>query len=106
MCYVYFLNVISCEQSRLQDDLVVADSLFYNNGMIANAGKFQAMVLGSSNYCFEFIVNNFSIPIYNNRSLLGLNIDRKFIFSEHIRKICNTVSNQIAVLSRFRKILS
>ena len=74
--------------------------------MIADADKYLAMVLKSQNYCFEFIVNDFSIPIHNNTTLPGLNIDRKLVCSQHTREICDKVSNQTAVLSQFWRILS
>ena len=45
------------------------------------------------------------IPIQDEMELLGVTVDNKLKFEGQIRKICRTVSQQVAVLNRLKKIL-
>ena len=45
------------------------------------------------------------IPISKTMELLGVTIDDKLNFVNHIAKICRKVSQQIAVLKRMQKLL-
>ena len=40
------------------------------NGMITNPDKYQAMILGNTNYTFSFKVNDINIPVKDNIDLL------------------------------------
>ena len=39
---------------KLQSQLLEADQLLGMNGMITNPDKYQAMILGNTNYMFSF----------------------------------------------------
>ena len=41
-------------ETRLQYQLLEADHWFGMNGMITNPDKYQAMILGNTNYTFSF----------------------------------------------------
>ena len=45
------------------------------------------------------------VPISKTMELLGVTIDDKLNFENHIAKICRKVSQQIAVLKRMQKLL-
>ena len=89
----------------MQKDLRNADEWFSNNGMIANARKYQAMVLGSTAHIFQLTANDFSIPVYDRIVLLEMTIDRDLMFHTYISQICAKVSNQVSVLSRFKNLV-
>ena len=61
---------------KLQCQLLEAEQWFGINGMISNPDKYQAMILGNTNYTFSFIVNDTNIPVKDNIDLLGVNIDK------------------------------
>ena len=50
-------------EMKLQCQLIEADQWFGTNGMITNPGKYQAMVLGNTNYTFSFTVNDTNAPV-------------------------------------------
>ena len=79
--------------------------------MKVNPGKFQAIVLSSgssqqieNDFCFEIEGAN----IYPEKSvkLLGIFIDNKLKFHEHISHICKQASKQLSVLRRFSRVLN
>ena len=92
-------------EMSLQCQLLEADNWFGINGMITNPDKYQAMILGNTNYTFSFKVNDTNIPVKDNIDLLGVNIDKNLQFNSHVQNICTKVNNQINVISRFRKIV-
>ena len=92
-------------EMKLQCQLLEADQWFGMNGMITNPDKYQAMILGNTNYTFSFTVNDINIPVKDNIDLLGVNIDKNLQFNTHVKNICTKVNNQINVISRFRKIV-
>ena len=80
---------------------------FSFNYMEANPDKFQAMFLGLEN------TNNLTIDIANNKitpvksvKLLGIHIDNKLNFDEHVSNICLKASRQINTLKRISKYLN
>ena len=92
-------------EMKLQCQLLEADQWFGMNVMTTNPDKYQAMILGNTNYIFSFTVNDINIPVKDNIDLLGVNIDNNLQFSSHVKNICTKVNNQINVISRFRKIV-
>ena len=92
-------------EMKLQCQLLEAEQWFGMNVMITNPDKYQAMILGNTNYILSFTVNDINIPVKDNIDLLGVNIDNNLQFSSHVKNICTKVNNQINVISRFRKIV-
>ena len=92
-------------EMRLQCQRLEADQ-FGMNDMITNPDKYQAMILGNTNYNFNFKVNDINIPTKDNVDLVGVNIDKNLKFNSHVKNICTKVNNQINVISRFRKVVS
>ena len=70
---------------KLQCQLLEADQWFGMNGMITNPDKYQAMILGNTNYSFSFTVNDINIPLRDNIDLLGVNIDKNLQFDSHVK---------------------
>lgn len=76
------------------------------NDMQANAQKFQVML--SINETDDDVFNlsqDVYLPCENHVKLLGVTLDQKLNFNEHISLLCVKASKQINVLSRFRRIL-
>ena len=69
-------------EMKLQCQLLEADQWFGTNGMITNPGKYQAMVLGNTNYTFSFTVNDTNVPVKDNidrsEQCLCLHLGRKY----------------------------
>ena len=91
---------------RLIDELVEDSTRliqwFADNQMKANPGKFQAIAVGkrthSENICFNLGENIVSCE--DNVKLLGVTIDFKLDFDEHISNVCKKASRQLNVLKR------
>ena len=81
-------------EMKLQCQLLEADQWFGMNGMITNPDKYQAMILGNTNYTFSFTVNDTNIPVKDNIDLLGVNIDKNLQFNSHVRNICTIKGQQ------------
>ena len=77
----------------------IANQWYKDNGMIANASKHQAMILGRTDHQFSF-------PVKSSLDLLGMVIDNEPNFNDHISSICKKVSSQFKVMIRFRKLVS
>ena len=74
--------------------------------MKRNSSKYQAMVLGKNKGAeLAFKCDESQISISKTMELLGVTIDDKLNFENHIAKICRKVSQQIAVLKRMQKLL-
>lgn len=54
--------------------------------MITNPDKYQAMILGNTNYNFSFKVNDTNIPVKDSIDLFGVNIDHNLQFNSHVKK--------------------
>ena len=73
---------------------------------VFNSSKYQAMVLGKNKGAeLAFKCDESQIPMSKTMELLGVTIDDKLNFENHIAKICRKVSQQIAVLKRMQKLL-
>ena len=61
--------------------------------------------MGKSDATLDFKCENSSIPVTKEFEMLGITIDNKLKFDNHVAKICRKVSQQIAVLKRMKKML-
>ena len=75
--------------------------------MQANPNKFQALLLGSNceNDGFYFDIKGEHIKPNHSVNLLGVEIDSKLSFNNHISKICNKAGQQLSALARLSKML-
>ncbi len=102
-CDVSFDNVCN----RLENDLLRINRWFKFNSLVANPKKFQLMFLGEnipSNY--SIFNSGLEISSRNEVELLGIIIDKKLTFSNHIKRICKKANNKICAFLRFRRDLS
>ena len=70
---------------KLHCQLLEADQWLGMNGIITNPDKYQAMILGNTNYTFSFTVTDINIPVKDDIELLGVNIDNNLQFNSHVK---------------------
>ena len=83
---------------------------WYNSNLLAgNLKKYQTMNIGhgqSDNNTTQVIrLNSHDISITDSLKLLGVTIDSKLNFSEHINMICKIASQKIGILMRLRNLI-
>ena len=87
--------------TRLEQEIGIANSWYERNGMIVNLHEPQAMVLGAgSNYEFS------SVLVKNSIELLGVTIDKDLSFNRYISQICDKANKQFSILKRFKSIIT
>ena len=79
---------------------------FKTNQMVVNALKFQVILFGvNSNENIVLEVAGCSIDVANSVTLLGVTIDSKLTFNQHVLKICLKANSKISAFSRISKYL-
>ena len=75
---------------------------FTDNSMRANAGKFQGIILcwGREQKTINIIVGESDICFVSKIEVLGVSIDDKLNFNDHVKRICSKASAQISALQR------
>ena len=81
------------------NDVEKANQLCSQNGIIVNAKKNQALIIGQTDYKFSF-------PVKCEIYIFGMTIGNRLNFNSHISTVCNKISNQFKVMLRFRNIIS
>ena len=77
------------------------------NDMIVNPDKFQAMILrpDKKENKFQLNINDSIISSEDSVTLLGIEIDSKLNFKNHVSKICRKVGRQLNAISRIQSYL-
>lgn len=92
-------NTIPSVISQLENDAVTLLNWIKINGLKANPDKFH-LLLSDTNSEFSVKVDNFDIQNSRSEKLLGIHIDNKLTFDEHVSKICTTATQKLHALSR------
>ena len=98
------ISSISKEKEALLTTLEKAFDWFRRNNMIVNPEKFQSMILqrpGHSDVHTIQIDDN-KIETKNSVDLLGIHIDKKLTFDDHIFTLCNKASMQLNAIDRLK----
>ena len=74
--------------------------------MAANPKKFQIMFLGINDQEIVFILDGIVIKSSSSVKLLGVLLDNKLNFSEHVKKLCKSASQKTKALIRIRPFLN
>jgi len=94
-------------KSSLEASASVAIKWFSDNNMKANPEKFQAMVLSrNNNVDITFSINDVTIVPTKCVKLLGIYIDNKLSFNDHVNYLCKKAGRQVNALARLSNILS
>ena len=105
-------NTISCVSSsvnelisELEKEGNIATRWFRDNSMIVNSKKFQAITIDRKTQKHnpqKLTIDEKFITSSENVTLLGLEVDSKLNFYEHISKLCNKSAGQLNALCRIR----
>ena len=96
---------LNCIFTNLQIDCKNAIDWFTVNGMKANPSKFQFMVISSERIeqkCLD-IGNGITLQSEPSVKVLGVTIDDRLQFSEHISACCSKAARQLNALSRISR---
>ena len=92
---------------NLKHDMVNVLKWFKVNSMKANPQKFQFMILGkSTRQTIILNINNIKIRESQSVELLGLTIDNRLTFKDHINMLCHRACYKLHALRRIRKYLT
>ena len=92
---------------NLKHDMINVLKWFKVNSMKANPKKFRFMILGKSTRpTITLNINNIKIRESQNVELLGLTIDHRLTFKDHIDMLCRRASYKLHALRRIRKYLT
>ena len=92
----------------LEHECEVTLTWFRNNNIIVNPHKFETILLNkckSSHFGEITNIGNEKIETLSAVKLLGIEIDDKLNFNNHINTICRSAANQLNALIRLRDFL-
>ena len=68
-------------------DFRTVNNWFYENFMILNPGKYHFMSIGKATHDEDgFYYDNLTLKNSNEEETLGVNVDRRLTFHQHIKK--------------------
>ena len=92
--------------SRLEIGTAVSSKLFYDNYMKLIEDKCHLITLGTIHAdAISIKIGSSTIHESNQEKLLGVKIDNKLSFEDHIRNLCKKVSNKLYALSLISHLL-
>ena len=92
---------------NLKHDMINVSKWFKVNLMKANPKKFQFMILGKgTRQTITLNINNIKIREFQNVEILGLIIDNRLTFKDHINMLCRKANYKLHALRRIRKYLT
>ena len=88
--------------SNLREEFSTLSNWSYDNYMVLNPGKNHFMLFGviKENEQFDLMCNSIILKHLSHEKLLGVIIDNKLSFDEHIVNICKTANKKLNALSR------
>ena len=102
--YASDCNIIALEIS-LNQDLNILVTWFSHNYLTVNSLKTQGMLLGSHTHVPEFFIGDTKVELTNSLKILGVTIDNKLTFCEHISNMLKKVYAKIGVLRRLKRLM-
>ena len=99
-------DIITLEIS-LNLDLNILVTWFSQNYLIVNSIKTQGMLLGSHTHAYvpEFFIGDTKVELANSLKILGVTIDNKLIYCEHISSMLKKVYAKNGVLRRLKRLM-
>ena len=92
--------------SRLENDIQKTLFWFETNMMVTNPSKFQVMFMGLGSDCKLCLeIDKVAVKTVDRVKLLGVIIDSKLKFDEHVRSLCLKANRNISAPSRVAKII-
>ena len=85
----------------MNKDFLCLQKWFYDNYMVLNPGKCCFMSLGSNIPNNDLILEDSTkIPSAEEYIVLGITIDNKLTFYNHLKQLCKKVANKLNALTR------
>ena len=69
------------------------------------SAKTQAMVLGKSSYTYNLLVDAKDIVLKDSLKILGVTLDCKLTFKDHIKEIRSKVYAKVGALRRLKRVI-
>ena len=94
--------------SYLQSETQSMVKWFTDDSMRANAGKLQGIILcgGREQKTININVGESAICFVSKFEVLGVSIDDKVNFNDHVKRICSKASAQISALQRLTGLIN
>ena len=93
-------------QFVINSDLGVLSSWFRKNYLQINASKTQAIGIGPSTYQYVFHLNDSYVHTKDTLKILGVVLDSKLTFKEHVKEQLNKACAKASALRRIRRFVS
>ena len=90
----------------LRKDFLILEKWFYDNYFVLNPDKCHFMTLGIKNDLPDSTYNNSIIKNCASEKLLGVIIDNKLDFKEHLTKVCKNANLKLNALYRISAYMS
>ena len=107
-CFSYSSDTIDDIRKFLTKDIIVFMNWFKQNSLKANPVKFQTMLISSHGCDIDGLminVQNTTISCTEIMKVLGVKIDNKLNFAEHISDVCIKAGRQLNILERLKRAL-
>ena len=107
-CVSYASPSIAHIEKVLTAEIETLMEWFRNNSLEANPKKFQSMLLRSRKPVTENMdisISSSPISVSDSIKVLGIHVDNKLNFNEHIQFMCRKAGRQLNVLQRMRGVL-
>ena len=107
-CISYSSDTIDDIRKFLTKDIIVFMNWFKQNSLKANPVKFQTMLILSHGCDVDGLminVQNTTISCTGIMKVLGVKIDNKLNFAEHISDVCIKAGRQLNILERLKRAL-
>ena len=89
----------------LNHDIDILLSWLSRNYLMVNNMKSQAMMIGDIAYNPQFIIGDSRVELSNSLKILGVIIDDKLTFADHIQSVIKKVYAKIGALRRLKKLM-
>ena len=84
--------------SNLRQEFSILSNWFYDNYIMLNPGKCHFMLFDvKENEQFDLICHDITLRHSSHEKILGVTIDNKLSFDEHIINICKTANKKLSV---------
>ena len=97
-------DIITLEIS-LNQNLNILVTWFSQNYLIVNSIKTQGMILGSHTHVPEFFIAETKVELENSLKILGVTIDDKLTYCEHISNMLKKIYAKIGVLNLLKRLM-
>ena len=91
---------------NLLNDANLLMKWFDDNGLKLNEGKCKLLILSRRNIDVSIKIGNATIRNTNSEKLLGITIDSKLTFNEHVKNLCKKASQKLHALARIANYMS